>query len=142
MRVTTYNPKEVTCALGNHIMSGFADDSFITVEPAGDGTSYVSGADGEIARSIDPSKIYTVKIALLQASSMSQKQFLPGEEIPAGPEERPGNILCEYRRHPGGGEVRGSYRLGDKTGIVGSRKDAAEPGMGDCGGRGRIQIRV
>ncbi len=68
MRVTTYNPKEVTCALGNHIMSGFADDSFITVEPAGDGTSYVSGADGEIARSIDPSKIYTVKIALLQAS--------------------------------------------------------------------------
>ena len=68
MRVTTYNPKEVTCALGNHIMSGFADDSFITVEPAGDGTSYVNGADGEIARSIDPSKIYTIKIALLQAS--------------------------------------------------------------------------
>ena len=68
MRVTTYNPKEVTCALGNHIMSGFADDSFIAVEPAGDGTSYVVGADGEIARSIDPSKLYTIKIALLQAS--------------------------------------------------------------------------
>lgn len=67
-RVTTYNPKKVTCSLGNHIVTGFADDSFITVEPAGDGTSYVVGADGEIARSIDPSKVYTVKIALLQAS--------------------------------------------------------------------------
>lgn len=67
-RVTTYNPKKVTCSLGNHIVTGFADDSFITVEPAGDGTTYVVGADGEIARSIDPSKVYTVKIALLQAS--------------------------------------------------------------------------
>lgn len=68
MRVTTYNPKEVTCALGHHIMSGFADDSFIAIEPAGDGTSYVVGADGEIARSIDPSKLYTVKVSLLQTS--------------------------------------------------------------------------
>ena len=68
-KVTTYNPKKVTCALGNHIASGYADDSFISIEPAGDGTSYVVGADGEIARSIDPSSVYTVKLALLQASS-------------------------------------------------------------------------
>ena len=62
---TTYNPKKVTCSLGNHIVSGFADDSMITVEFAGDGTSYVSGADGEVVRSIDPSEIYTVKLAVL-----------------------------------------------------------------------------
>ncbi len=68
-KVTTYNPKKVTCALGNHIASGYADDSFISIEPAGDGTSYVVGADGEIARSIDPSSVYTVKLVLLQASS-------------------------------------------------------------------------
>lgn len=77
-RVTTYNPRKVTCSLGNHIVTGFADDSFITVEPAGDGTSYVVGADGEIARSIDPSKVYTVKISLLQASrsnSYLQKMY-------------------------------------------------------------------
>ena len=67
-RVTTYNPKKVTCSLGRHIASGFADDSFISVDPAGDGTSYVVGADGEIARSIDPSSVYLVKISLLQAS--------------------------------------------------------------------------
>lgn len=65
---TTYNPKKVTCSLGNHIVSGFADDSMITVEFAGDGTSYVSGADGEVVRNIDPSEIYTVKLAVLQTS--------------------------------------------------------------------------
>ena len=67
-KVTTYNPKKITCALGRHMVSGYADDSFITIEPAGDGTSYVIG-DGEIARSIDPSSVYTVKLTLLQASS-------------------------------------------------------------------------
>lgn len=66
---TTYNSKKVTCSLGNHIVSGFADDSMITIEFAGDGTSYVSGADGEVVRSIDPSEIYTVKLAVLQTSS-------------------------------------------------------------------------
>ena len=68
-KVTTYNPKKITCALGRHMVSGYADDSLITIEPAGDGTSYVVGADGEIARSIDPSSVFTVKLSLLQASS-------------------------------------------------------------------------
>jgi len=76
--VATYNCKKVTCALGAHIASGFADDSFITVEYAGDGTSYVTGADGEIVRSIDPSDVYTVKISLQQTSKTNaflQKMF-------------------------------------------------------------------
>ena len=68
-KVTTYNPRKVTCAFGNHIASGFADDSFITIEHATDGTSYVVGADGEVARSIDPASIYTLKISVLQASA-------------------------------------------------------------------------
>lgn len=78
MGVTTYNPKKVTCSLGRHMVTGFADDSFISVEPAGDGTSHVVGADGEIVRSIDPSKVYTVKVALLQTSptnSYLQKMY-------------------------------------------------------------------
>jgi hypothetical protein len=65
---STYNPKKVTCALGRHIVTGFADDSFISVEYAGDGTSYVIGADGECVRSIDPSDAYTIKLSLLQTS--------------------------------------------------------------------------
>lgn len=68
MGVTTYNPKKVTAALGRHIVTGFADDSMITIEFAGDGTSYVAGADGEIVRSIDPSEIFTLKISLQQTS--------------------------------------------------------------------------
>ena len=68
MGVTTYNPKKVTCSLGRHITGGFADDSFISIEPAGDGTSYVTGADGEIVRSIDPSNMYIIKLSLLQTS--------------------------------------------------------------------------
>lgn len=71
-RTTTYNPRKVTVSAGNHIVTGFADDSFITIEPAGDGTQYVIGADGEIARSIDPSRVYTVKISLLQASRSNE----------------------------------------------------------------------
>lgn len=67
-RVTTYNSKKVTCALGSHIVTGFADDSFITVEEAGDGVSVVSGADGELARSIDPSELFNIKITVQQQS--------------------------------------------------------------------------
>ena len=71
-KITTYNPRKVTCAFGSHIVSGFADDSFISIEAAGDGTSYVVGADGEIARSIDPSRVFTVKILLLQSSATNK----------------------------------------------------------------------
>lgn len=77
-KVSTYNPRKVTCSLGSHIVSGYADDSFISVEQAGDGTSYVVGADGEIVRSIDPSKVFTIKLSLLQASATNaflQKKY-------------------------------------------------------------------
>ena len=78
MAVKTYNPKKVTCSLGRHIVSGYADDSMITVEFAGDGTSYVAGADGEIVRSIDPTEIFKLKLAVQQTSSTNaylQKMF-------------------------------------------------------------------
>ena len=78
-RVTTYNPKKITLALGNHIASGFADDSFIVIEPAGDGNSYVAGADGEVCVSVDPSSIYTVNVSVLQNSKTNAygKGFFP-----------------------------------------------------------------
>ena len=37
MSVKTYNPKSVTIACGNHIVTGYADDSFVTIEANGDG---------------------------------------------------------------------------------------------------------
>lgn len=69
--VKTYNPKEVTVALGSHIVTGFADDSFITIEANGDGVSKVVGCDGEVARSISPDGTYKVKLSVLQTSDTS-----------------------------------------------------------------------
>ncbi len=65
----TYNSKKVTVACGSHIVTGFAEDSFITIDETGDGVSSVAGADGEVARSVSPDPRKTVKISLLQTSS-------------------------------------------------------------------------
>lgn len=67
-KIKTYNPKEVTVALGNHIVTGYADDSFITIEPSGDGITKKVGCDGEIVRSISPDDTYVVKLSVLQTS--------------------------------------------------------------------------
>lgn len=68
-KIKTYNPKEVTVAFGNHIVSGFADDSFVTIDPNGDGVTKKVGCDGEIVRSISPDDTYIVKVSLLQTSA-------------------------------------------------------------------------
>ena len=67
--VKTYNSRLVTVALGTHSVSGFADDSVISIEAVGDGVSSKSGCDGEVARAIDPNEQYSVKITLLQTSN-------------------------------------------------------------------------
>ena len=51
-KIKTYNPKEVIVTCGTHIVTGYADDSFISIEPNGDGITKKTGCDGEIARSI------------------------------------------------------------------------------------------
>lgn len=70
--IYSYNPKKVTVALGTHMVTGYADDSFITIELSGDGTQHVVGCDGEIVRSIDPSDVYTMKLTVLQNSRTNQ----------------------------------------------------------------------
>lgn len=67
-KIKTYNPKEVTVAAGNHIVTGFADDSFISIEANGDGIRKKVGCDGEIVRSVSPDNTYKIKISLLQTS--------------------------------------------------------------------------
>lgn len=66
--VATYNPLKVKIALGNHAVTGFAEDSFIVIEPLGDGVTSKAGCDGEIVRSVDPNNRFTVKLALLWSS--------------------------------------------------------------------------
>lgn len=67
-KIATYNPKKVTISLGNHIVTGFADDSFVSIDPNGDGVTKKVGCDGEIVRSISPDDTYIVKLSVLQTS--------------------------------------------------------------------------
>lgn len=67
-KIKTYNPKEVTMALDSHIISGYADDSFLTIEPSGDGITKRVGCDGEIVRSISPDDTFVLKFTVLQTS--------------------------------------------------------------------------
>ena len=87
-KIKTYNPKEVTMALGNHIVTGYADDSFITIDPNGDGVTKKVGCDGEIVRSISPDDTYIVKITVLQTSdtnSFLQERFAAWSSVPTPP---------------------------------------------------------
>ena len=68
MSIKTYNPKEITIACGNHIITGYAEDSFVTIDPSGDGITKKVGCDGEIVRSISPDDTSVIKISLLQIS--------------------------------------------------------------------------
>ena len=67
-QIKTYNPKEITMAFGNHIVTGYADDSFVSIDPNGDGITKKVGCDGEIVRSINPDDTYIVKLTVLQTS--------------------------------------------------------------------------
>jgi len=67
--VKTYDPRRVSIALGSHIVSGYAEGSFVTIDPGGDGTTKTVGADGEVVRSIDPDNTSEVTITLLQTSA-------------------------------------------------------------------------
>lgn len=66
--VRTYDPKQVTVALGSHIITGYADDSFIEISPSGDGITKKVGCDGEVERAVTPDDTYSVKLTLLQTS--------------------------------------------------------------------------
>lgn len=48
----TYDPRLVTMSFGSHIVTGFADDSHITIEANGDGITKKVGCDGEVARAL------------------------------------------------------------------------------------------
>ena len=66
--VKTYNPKEINIAFGSHIVTGYAEDSFVSIEPSGDGTTKKVGADGEVTRSISPDRTFSVKVTVDQMS--------------------------------------------------------------------------
>ena len=73
--MNTYNPKKISIACGNHIVTGYAEDSFVSIEAATDGVTKKVGCDGEVVRSISPDESYQIHVVLLPYSP-SYKWFL------------------------------------------------------------------
>jgi hypothetical protein len=68
MSVFTYNSASVSLIVGAKLISGFADDSFVTVEQMNDSWSDMAGTDGFVTRSYNTDKRGTVTITLSQSS--------------------------------------------------------------------------
>ncbi len=66
--VYTYNPNQVKIAAGAHMVTGVAEDTFVNIEPNGDGTTVKVGCYGDVNRAISVNNCYNVKITLLQNS--------------------------------------------------------------------------
>jgi hypothetical protein len=78
MGVKTYNSKMILVSFGSHMVTGYADDSFVTIEANGDGITKKVGCDGEVVRSIDPDSTAKVTVTLLLTSptiAWAQKQY-------------------------------------------------------------------
>lgn len=66
--VRTYDAKRVVIVIGSHLVKGYAEDTFVSIEPSGDGTQAVSGADGEVGRSLSNNPLSRVTLTLQQTS--------------------------------------------------------------------------
>ena len=66
--VGTYASEKVFSSFGAHRFTGAADGSFWEVAPRGEGTQTTDGCGGEIVRSLDPVRGYTLKYTCLPTS--------------------------------------------------------------------------
>lgn len=89
-QVRTYDAKRVVIVIGSHLVSGYAEDTFVSIEPSGEGTQSTAGADGEVGRSLDNNPIHRMALTLQQTSESND--FLS-------------NLLRRDRASGGGGIV-------------------------------------
>ncbi|MDR1687273.1 MAG: DUF3277 family protein [Clostridiales bacterium] len=66
--VKTYDPKQILISLGSHVVTGYSDSSFVSIEASGDGVTKKTGCDGEVIRSIDPDSTAKITLTVLQQS--------------------------------------------------------------------------
>lgn len=71
--VKNYDPKRIKVIFGGLQIQGFSEDSIVSIEPMGEGIKSICGADGEVARSLDPDQRCQVTINLLGTSSSNDK---------------------------------------------------------------------
>ncbi|HWK70036.1 MAG TPA: DUF3277 domain-containing protein [Burkholderiaceae bacterium] len=66
--VKTYSPDRVKVIVGVAALSGFADGTFVDIEPLGDGITSESGADGEVVRAMSLDTRHAITVTLQQSS--------------------------------------------------------------------------
>ena len=59
-----YDPRQLLIAFGSHNPSGFPDGTFLVIARDGDGVKKVVGADGSVARSVDPNNTSTISLTV------------------------------------------------------------------------------
>jgi hypothetical protein len=64
----TYDPKKVIITLGGVPIGGYADGTFVQVDPNSETWTKKVGADGEVARSLTNDNTHTIQITLMQTS--------------------------------------------------------------------------
>jgi hypothetical protein len=64
----TYDPKKVIITLGGVPISGYADGTFVQIDPNSETWTKKVGADGEVARSLTNDNTHTIQITLMQTS--------------------------------------------------------------------------
>jgi hypothetical protein len=69
MGIKQYDPKKVTVILGAHIVTGFADGTFISMVRTGDQWVHKSGSDGEEMRAKTNDFRGELTLTLMQTSS-------------------------------------------------------------------------
>jgi hypothetical protein len=66
--VSTYDPKKVIITLGGVPINGYADGTFVQIDPNSEAWTKKVGADGEVARGLSNDNTHTIQITLLQTS--------------------------------------------------------------------------
>jgi hypothetical protein len=68
----TYDPGDISIIIGPHIVTGFADDSVVTVEREVDTFTKKVGIDGEVTRTRSRNRSGTITIRLMQSSASNE----------------------------------------------------------------------
>jgi hypothetical protein len=64
----TYDPKKVIITLGGVPIGGYADGTFVQIDPNSETWTRKVGADGEVVRSLSNDNTHTIQITLMQTS--------------------------------------------------------------------------
>lgn len=99
----TYDPKDYSLIVGGHIVEGWADGTFLTVERTNDTWSDTVGADGEGARAKSNDKRGTFVFTLMQTSLSNSvlsgfhnaDELNNGGQVPVLIKDNNGDTVCE-----------------------------------------------